>query len=83
MPVEYVRSSDFDPEEDEAEVLVKVAWKDDCYVQVASVARAAVTHEPVEIPEGDGWYVDLDRRGINQLIKNLRKARDRAFGRDE
>jgi hypothetical protein len=78
-----VKSSDFDPEEDEAEVLVKVAWMDGAYVQVATVGRATVTHDALEIPEGDGWYVDLDRRGINQLIKNLRKARDRAYGRDE
>lgn len=31
----------------------------------------------------DGWYADLDRAGINRLIKALRRARDQAFGRDE
>jgi hypothetical protein len=31
----------------------------------------------------DGMYVDLDRAGINKLIRNLRRARDQAFGRDE
>lgn len=31
----------------------------------------------------DGFYVQLDRRGINQLIRHLRRARDQAFGRDE
>ena len=31
----------------------------------------------------DGMYVDLDRRAINKLIRNLRRARDQAFGRDE
>lgn len=31
----------------------------------------------------DGMYVDLDRAGINRLIRNLRRARDNAFGRDE
>lgn len=30
-----------------------------------------------------GFYVDLDRSGINRLIRNLRRARDQAFGRDE
>jgi hypothetical protein len=30
-----------------------------------------------------GFYVDLDRGGINRLIRNLRRARDQAFGRDE
>jgi hypothetical protein len=80
MPVEYVRSSENLSEE--SEVLVKVAWGRE-YVQVASVGRATVTHDALEIPEGDGWYVTLDRRGINELIRNLRRARDRAYGRDE
>lgn len=31
----------------------------------------------------DGMYVDLDRTAINRLIRNLRRARDNAFGRDE
>jgi hypothetical protein len=31
----------------------------------------------------DGMYVTLDRSGINRLIRNLRRARDQAFGRDE
>ena len=30
-----------------------------------------------------GVFVQLDREGINDLIRNLRKARDSAFGRDE
>jgi hypothetical protein len=31
----------------------------------------------------DGFFVQLDRRGINDLIRHLRRARDAAFGRDE
>jgi elongation factor P hydroxylase len=31
----------------------------------------------------DGFYVSMDRNGINKLIRNLRRARDQAFGRDE
>ncbi len=31
----------------------------------------------------DGFYVSVDRNGINKLIRNLRRARDQAFGRDE
>jgi hypothetical protein len=31
----------------------------------------------------DGFYVDLDRSGINKMIRDLRRARDQAFGRDE
>jgi len=30
-----------------------------------------------------GYYVSLDRKGVNDLIRHLRRARDRAFGRDE
>lgn len=30
----------------------------------------------------DGVSVDLDREGINDLIRLLRKARDRAYGAD-
>lgn len=32
---------------------------------------------------GQGFYVNLDRDGINKLIRHLRRARDQAFGRDE
>lgn len=31
----------------------------------------------------DGWYMQLDRRQINQLIRHLRRARDNALGKDE
>lgn len=30
-----------------------------------------------------GWWCDLDRRGINDLIRLLRRARDHAYGKDE
>lgn len=29
-----------------------------------------------------GWYVQMDRAGINRLIRALRDARDQAFGKD-
>lgn len=31
----------------------------------------------------DGMYVSLNRRGVNDMIRLLRKARDSAYGRDE
>jgi hypothetical protein len=31
----------------------------------------------------DGFYVTLERSGINDLIRVLRRARDQAYGRDE
>lgn len=30
-----------------------------------------------------GWFIQLDRGGINATIRALRKARDAAFGSDE
>ena len=83
MPVEYVPSAM--PLDEESEILVKVAWSDQ-HVEVGVICRETHTHTTIELPEGQGfdsWYSTLDRRGINQLIKNLRKARDRAYGRDE
>lgn len=32
---------------------------------------------------GNGWFIDLDRDGCNDLIRALRKARDDAYGRDQ
>jgi hypothetical protein len=49
-----------------------------------SSSRFTVNAEADE--EGRVWasqWLDLDRHTINQLIRELRKARDEAFGRDE
>lgn len=55
----------------------ELRWGREGYVQLATVADAGP-------PEGlEGWFVTLDRTGINDLIRHLRKARDQAFGRDE
>jgi hypothetical protein len=40
-------------------------------------------NESAEVAVKHGYYVALDRRGINDLIRKLRRARDNAFGRDE
>ncbi len=84
MPKEIVLGDTrFSPSDDEEEVeaLVQVRW--DPYpvgtVQIATFSRAKVTHDMI----WDGYHTDLDREGINRLIKNLRRARDQAFGRDE
>ena len=42
--------------------------------------------ELVELEAGpvrSGFYVPLDRRGVNELIRTLRRARDQAYGKDE
>lgn len=58
---------------------------EDAFVPDASELGAAAGTLLVEM-EGlarSGHYVQLDRSGINDLIRNLRRARDQAFGRDE
>lgn len=71
---------------------IKVGWDRDSNIQVASLAdegekrvRDILAAEERD-PTGrvfDGWYVTLDRDGVNKLIRTLRRARDQAFGRDE
>lgn len=36
-----------------------------------------------QVMEWSSMWTDLDREGINRLIRDLRKARDKAFGKDE
>ena len=70
----------------------------DGYVQVSTQlvnddGKFVDGHGNVHQAEGDdllrreifaqGFHVNLDRAGINALIRHLRRARDRAFGRDE
>src|SRR5690242_21353067 len=85
-------------EEGEGRSIVEVSWgRETGHVQIVSKCVNRFTGDrfvpeptPEEIKAGaspihytDGMYVDLDRRGINNLIRNLRRARDQAFGRDE
>lgn len=82
MPVEYVRGEWMGDEEDGVETLVKVGWSPEA-VQVACIGRATRTHDTIAASGDEGWYVTLDRYGINELIRRLRQARDKAYGRDE
>lgn len=55
---------------------VQVGWtKQHVEVGVASF-------DPSREMPSDGVFVSLDREGINRHIRNLRKARDAAFGAD-
>jgi hypothetical protein len=42
---------------------------------------AATLEQMIQVYER-GWYMQLDRDGINRLIRSLRRARDAAFGKD-
>ena len=59
---------------------VEVGWQRGLMdVQIGSVNPEAGDdpHDPKR-----GWFVHLDREGVNRLIRSLRKARDQAFGAD-
>lgn len=59
--------------------------RDHCLVQVG-IQRAAPDPRTDGHPTYDadgGTWTDLDRNGINRLIRALREARDKAFGKDE
>lgn len=66
----------------------EVGWQRDGHVQIATTNA----HSPFTMGSGDtpddpeelfyGWHVTLDRDGINKLIKDLRRARDAAYGAD-
>lgn len=49
--------------------------------QEATIAGPDGVHELV--PAWQGWHMPLDRQQINQLIIELRRARDVAYGRDQ
>lgn len=64
---------------DGEERLINVGWGTGHIVQIATSSRASITHDTLH----DGFWVNIDRDGINELIRALRKARDRTYGRDE
>lgn len=68
--------------------LVDVRWnREGGYVQIVTKAQdpygGRFAGDDPETHFTDGMYVDLGRYEINQLIRNLRRARDQAFGKDE
>ncbi len=65
--------------------VVEVRWhRETASVQVVTCIQEAGGVGPDEpLTYEHGMYVDLDRKGINELIRKLRRAREQAFGRDE
>jgi hypothetical protein len=85
MPKEYIEDRwtghDDAAVADGSPARVKIGWSKEAeHVEVATVAPDDMTLRPT--PEGNGWFVQLDRSGINRMIHALRKARDQAFGAD-
>lgn len=92
MPKETVYGEQrvFDPADENPQVSrVEVLWSRDAgFVQVVTKATDAAggrwaSSYGDEYHVTDGYYVDLTRAEVNHLIRNLRRARDQAFGRDE
>lgn len=92
MPAQKVYGLQHAPSDDEDYVpqvpIVDVRWgRDDNFIQIVTKATTAdggrFAENLSEHDVTDGFYVDLDRNAVNSLIRNLRRARDQAFGRDE
>jgi hypothetical protein len=85
MPKEYIEDRytghDDDAVAEGSTAKVRVGWsREQEHVEIATVAPDEIKLEPT--PEGNGWFVQLDRSGLNRLIRSLRKARDQAYGAD-
>ena len=82
---ESISSEEFE----QKQPIVDVRWSrwPNSHVQVVTRLKGCevfFSEDPSDLPTCDyGMYVTLDRDGINRLIRNLRRARDQAFGRDE
>src|SRR3990172_3376515 len=97
MPKELTYGTDIPygtPEEPLAASVIELTWsREHEHVQIATRCLNVADHSVYEIPaqdlagqdisRGHGNYVTLDRYGINNLIRNLRRARNQALGRDE
>ena len=67
-----------DPDHDGPDERLEIAWHREVYDTVW--ATMCITREDgVVVPVA----IQLDRSGVNRLIKTLKKARDQTFGADE
>lgn len=91
MPKEYIRGlHDYflteSSEPEEPVVCVRWGRESGDVSLVTRVKSAEIFYDEdpkAPIPVQYGFHVELDRRGINDLIRHLRRARDQALGRDE
>lgn len=84
MPKETTHAASFAGECDSS--YAQVTWRKDDPAGTGFVQVGTFNIEPApESHDGDrwGWAVTLDRNGLNKLIRDLRRARDQAYGRDE
>lgn len=71
MPKEVITYGNYE----RGEPWIQVGWTRGLDVQLGVLVEKDVHPDVVR-------YADLDREGINKLIRTLRKARDQAFGSD-
>lgn len=76
MPKEII----YDTDGPDGERHVELIWVRGQFAQLGTVLsiEGANPGDPAV-----GQYATLNRAGINKLIRDLRRARDQAFGRDE
>jgi hypothetical protein len=98
MPKHYIYPNP-NPDGTDARGRIELHWQRDTYVQVATTRFAGqgqvdttITYLAEQGPRTEvnepalawpGEYVELDRQQVNHLIRQLRIARDQAFGKDE
>ena len=87
MPIEYVRGPVYQSDKRDAgaepvflQDLIGVGWETGgLQVQIGTTIREDHTGTTVS----EGIWVKMSRAQCNTLIRKIRHARDRAFGRDE
>lgn len=72
MPKEVITNAAFR----KGEPWIEVGWSRNTYVQLGVRSETEDDHPDAV------RFSDLDREGINKLIRALRKARDQAYGAD-
>lgn len=77
MPKEIIRNASQLGTDDQCHT--EIRWNRAGYVQLATVKKADDYHKDGAV---DGWFVDMDRSSLNELIRVARRARDQAFGAD-
>lgn len=97
MPKHFMYS-DHQPGLQTADARLELHWQRERGVQLGATHWLGPGHpdgaqeylEPVQdtgsepvAPAWDGWFIEMDRDKINHLIKQLRAARDQAYGKDE
>lgn len=82
MPKEIIWSRYGSEVEGEPEPVAQVGWSREASHVELGVVKTGVDPTDADDPK-NGLYIQLDRDGINRLIRTLRTARDQAYGRDE